>query len=111
MTNIFEYIRHTLIWAPKVPFLGVMKMINSDNPQDNLELTVLKTSVIGPKGLRVSITKILLAPQSGALRRGVYRDFQPIPSPLIAVEHLSLYIQKLLGQSVALCSRLWKSRS
>ena len=39
---------------------------------------------------------MLLAPQSGALRINAYRDFHPIPShpipnPLIAFEHLSLY--------------------
>ena len=36
---------------------------------------------------------LLLAPQSGAHRRGAFRDpIQPIPShPLIAFEHLSLY--------------------
>ena len=38
----------------------------------------------------------LLAPQSGALTIGAYRDFQPIPipipNPLIAFEHLSLSI-------------------
>ena len=31
--------------------------------------------------------------------------------PLIAFEHLSLYIQKHLGQSVAVCGSLWKGRS
>ena len=31
--------------------------------------------------------------------------------PLLAFEHLSLYIQKHLGQSVALCDILWKGRS
>ena len=37
----------------------------------------------------------LLAPQSGALRISAYRDFHPIPNPilpLIAFEHLSLSI-------------------
>ena len=44
----------------------------------------------------------LLAPQSGAHRRGAFRDFQPNPIhasnpvPLIAFEHLSLYIPKHL---------------
>ena len=38
----------------------------------------------------------------------VNRDFHPI-LPLIAFEHLSLYIQKHLGQSVAVCA--WKGRS
>ena len=52
----------------------------------------------------------LLALQSGALRRGAYRDFHPAILPRIALEHLSLYIQKHLGQSVAVHS-LWKGRS
>ena len=49
---------------------------------------------------------LLLALQSGALRIGAYRDFHPIPYPLIAFEHLSLYIQKHLSQSVAVCGSL-----
>ena len=36
------------------------------------------------------ILSSLLAPQSGALRISAYRDFQPIPNPLIAFEQLSL---------------------
>ena len=45
---------------------------------------------------------VLLAPQSGALRISAYRDFHPIPNPilpLIAFEHLSLF------------GSLWKGRS
>ena len=42
-----------------------------------------------------------------------YRDFHPTHPilPLIAFEHLSLYMQKHLGQSVAVCGSLWKGRS
>ena len=51
----------------------------------------------------------------GALRIGAARDLQPTdrPSnhPLIAFEHLSLYIHKHLGQSVAVRGILWKGRS
>ena len=36
----------------------------------------------------------LLAPQSGALRRGAYRDFNTNTQPLMDFEHSSLYIQK-----------------
>ena len=44
----------------------------------------------------------LLAPQSGAHRRGVFRDFHPIQSnSSIAFDHCSMYIQKHLSQSVA----------
>ena len=42
---------------------------------------------------------VSLAPQSDALSRGVFRDFQPtpsIPNPLIAFEHLSRYTEKHL---------------
>ena len=52
---------------------------------------------------------LLLAPQSGA-----YRDFHPTIQPihpLIAFEHLSLYIQKHLDQSVTVRCSLWKGRS
>ena len=51
---------------------------------------------------------LLLAPQSGA-----YRDFHPTIQPIhpiIAFEHLSMYIQKHLGQSVEVCGSLWKGR-
>ena len=53
---------------------------------------------------------LLLAPQSGAHRRSSNRDFHPI-HPRIAFEHLSLYIQKHLGQSVVVRGSLWKGRS
>ena len=60
------------------------------------------------------VTVLSLAPQSGAHRRGAFRDFQPNPipsTPLTAFEHLSLYIQKHLSQSVAVCGSLWWGRS
>ena len=44
-----------------------------------------------------------------ALTKGSPGD--PTNHPLIAFEHLSLYIQKHLGQSVAVCGILWKGRS
>ena len=51
--------------------------------------------------LLLLLSLLLLAPQSGAHRRGAFRDpIQPIPShPLLAFEHLSLYIQKHLSVS------------
>ena len=54
--------------------------------------------------------RVSLAPQSSARShiRGVFRDFQPIPVSLIAFEHLSLYIQKNLSQSVTVCGSLWQ---
>ena len=42
---------------------------------------------------------IIIISTAGALRIGVVRD--PSVRPLIAFEYLSLYIQKHLGQSVA----------
>ena len=44
---------------------------------------------------------ILLAPQ--VLLEQVQSESHPTIHPLIAFEHLSLYIQKHLGQSVAVC--------
>ena len=35
---------------------------------------------------------LLLAPESGAHRRGAHRDFHLIPNPTIAFEHLSPYM-------------------
>ena len=46
----------------------------------------------------------LLAPQSGAFRIGAYRVFHPNSSTF---EHLSLYKQKHLGQSVACLGHVW----
>ena len=51
---------------------------------------------------------------SGALQIGAPGSRvsnHPTNRPLIALEHLSLYILKNLGQSVALCGILWKDRS
>ena len=50
---------------------------------------------------------------STAERCSQNRCLQRFPSylPLIAFEDLSLYIQKHLGQSVAVCGSLWKGRS
>ena len=50
----------------------------------------------------------LLAPQSGAFRIGANRYFHPNSSTF---DHLSLYIQKHLGQSVSVCGSLRKGRS
>ena len=58
--------------------------------------------------------KILLAPQSGALIKGDYRDFHshPIPiHPLIAVEHLILYIQNHVGAVTAKSISIYISKS
>ena len=52
---------------------------------------------------------IIIISTAGALRIGVVRD--PSVRPLIAFEYLSLYIQKYLGQSVALSGILCKGRS
>ena len=61
----------------------------------------------GPQN--ISCLFLLLAPQSGAHRRGAYRDFQTILSTFI-YGHLSLYIyrsikasQWQLWQSVVVC--------
>ena len=53
---------------------------------------------------------VLLAPQSGAHRRGAYRDFHsiPIPNQLIAFEHLSLYTEAF-KRSKAFYGDLWQS--
>ena len=48
----------------------------------------------------------LLAPQSSALRINAFRDFLPIPNPLMSSRHLSLYISKLQSQSVAVFGSL-----
>ena len=52
---------------------------------------------------------LIIAPQTDAHRRGAFRDFQyhsSNPVPIIAFDHLSLYIQKHLSQSVAVYGKV-----
>ena len=48
-----------------------------------------------------SIHEPLLAPQNVAFSRGAFRDFQS--NPLVAFEHLSLYIPRRFSMSVVVC--------
>ena len=65
--------------------------------------------------LHLSETAMLLS-NTGALRIGVvrYPSVRPTIRPLIAFDHLSLYIQKYLGvlkHSLVICGSLWHCKT
>ena len=91
------------LWELNKVSVGTISFRTPPHPQ----IHQIRYTPIASKMLHLSETAMLLS-NTGALRIGVvrYPSVRPTIRPLIAFDHLSLYIQKHLGQSVEFCEKV-----
>ena len=58
----------------------------------------------------MQINPLFIISTAGALRIWYTGDFHPTAHPHITFQHLSLYVQRHLGQSVTVCGKVDHSR-